>query len=183
MNKKNSGKINDRNKSKTFQSQNLLSSDKPKNSKKMPPQLQSVHSQNIFNTNKKYKTNNLTATSNSFSPRKHSEQKIKSVKTSEMKPKKRVFSQSPKKTENNNNNNITIDKEYINVNLSSESYGFNLYKHLKENLRNKDKLCNDILTKETLYCIDCKMSTCKKCLLFHVHKGHNLIPKYIYLLK
>ena len=180
MNKKNSGKINDRNKSKTFQSQNLLSSDKPKNSKKMPPQLQSVHSQNIFNTNKKYKTNNLTATSNSFSPRKHSEQKIKSVKTSEMKPKKRVFSQSPKKTENNNNN-ITIDKEYINVNLSSESYGFNLYKHLKENLRNKDKLCKDKLTKESFYCLDCKLSTCKKCLNFNIHKGHNLIPKYLYI--
>ena len=181
MNKKNSGKINDRNKSKTFQSENLLSSDKPKNSKKMPPQLQSVHSQNIFNTNKKYKTNNLTATSNSFSPRKHSEQKIKSVKTSEMKPKKRVFSQSPKKTENNNNNNITIDKEYINVNLSSESYGFNLYKHLKENLRNKDKLCKDKLTKESFYCLDCKLSTCKKCLNFNIHKGHNLIPKYLYI--
>ena len=180
MNKKNSGKINDRNKSKTFQSENLLSSDKPKNSKKMPPQLQSVHSQNIFNTNKKYKTNNLTATSNSFSPRKHSEQKIKSVKTSEMKPKKRVFSQSPKKTENNNNN-ITIDKEYINVNLSSESYGFNLYKHLKENLRNKDKLCKDKLTKESFYCLDCKLSTCKKCLNFNIHKGHNLIPKYLYI--
>ena len=181
MNKKNSGKINDRNKSRTFQSENLLSSDKPKNSKKMPPQLQSVHSQNIFNTNKKYKTNNLTATSNSFSPRKHSEQKIKSVKTSEMKPKKRVFSQSPKKTENNNNNNITIDKEYINVNLSSESYGFNLYKHLKENLRNKDKLCKDKLTKESFYCLDCKLSTCKKCLNFNIHKGHNLIPKYLYI--
>ena len=181
MNKKNSGKINDRNKSKTFQSQNLLSSEKPKNSKKMPPQLQSVHSQNIFNTNKKYKTNNLTATSNSFSPRKHSEQKIKSMKTSEMKPKKRVFSQSPEKTENNNNNNITIDKEYINVNLSSESYGFNLYKHLKENLRNKDKLCKDKLTKESFYCLDCKLSTCKKCLNFNIHKGHNLIPKYLYI--
>ena len=76
-------------------------------------------------------------------------------------------------------------KEVIEVNpfiqkYDPNLYGFNLYKHIKENLRNKDKLCKDILTKETLYCIDCKMSTCKKCLLFHVHKGHNLIPKYIY---
>ena len=183
MNKKNSGKVNDKNKSKTSQTENILSSDKPKNSKKMPPQLQSVHSQNIFSTNKKYKTNNLTATSPSFSPRKHSEQKIKSVKNSEMKPKKRVFSQSPKKTENNNNNNNNTneDKQYINVNLSSESYGFNLYKHLKENLRNKDKLCKDKLTKESFYCLDCKLSTCKKCLNFNIHKGHNLIPKYLYI--
>ena len=65
-------------------------------------------------------------------------------------------------------------------NYDPNLYGFNLYKHIKENFRNKDKLCKDALTKESLYCIDCKTSTCNKCLLNHVHKGHNLIPKYIY---
>ena len=187
MNKKNSSKINVKNKSKPNQTENILSPDKQKNPKKIQPQLQSIHSQNILTTNKKYPSNNLTATSNSLSPRKHSEQKIKSEKNSEIKNKKRVFSLSPKKIENNNNNdnnnkiNINLDKQYINVNLNPESYGFNLYKHLKENLRNKDKLCKDKLTKESFYCLDCKLSTCKKCLSFNIHKGHNLIPKYLYI--
>ena len=184
MNKKNSSKINVKNKSKPNQTENILSPDKQKNSKKTQPQLQSIHSQNILTTNKKYPSNNLTATSNSLSPRKHSEQKIKTAITSEIKNKKRVFSLSPKKIENNDNNNdinINLDKQYINVNLNNESYGFNLYKHLKENLRNKDKLCKDKLTKESFYCLDCKLSTCKKCLSFNIHKGHNLIPKYLYI--
>ena len=184
MNKKNSSKINVKNKSKPNQTENIISPDKQKNSKKTQPQLQSIHSQNILTTNKKYPSNNLTATSNSLSPRKHSEQKIKSEKNSEIKNKKRVFSLSPKKIENNNDNNnlnINLDKQYINVNLNPESYGFNLYKHLKENLRNKDKLCKDKLTKESFYCLDCKLSTCKKCLSFNIHKGHNLIPKYLYI--
>ena len=187
MNKKNSSKINVKNKSKPNQTENILSPDKQKNTKKIQPQLQSIHSQNILTTNKKYPSNNLTATSNSLSPRKHSEQKIKSEKNSEIKNKKRVFSLSPKKIENNNNNdnnndiNINLDKQYINVNLNPESYGFNLYKHLKENLRNKDKLCKDKLTKDSFYCLDCKLSTCKKCLSFNIHKGHNLIPKYLYI--
>ena len=185
MNKKNSSKINVKNKSKPNQTENILSPDKQKNTKKIQPQLQSIHSQNILTTNKKYPSNNLTATSNSLSPRKHSEQKIKSEKNSEIKNKKRVFSLSPKKIENNNDNNnkinINLDKQYINVNLNPESYGFNLYKHLKENLRNKDKLCKDKLTKESFYCLDCKLSTCKKCLSFNIHKGHNLIPKYLYI--
>ena len=187
MNKKNSSKINVKNKSKPNQTENILSPDKQKNPKKIQPQLQSIHSQNILTTNKKYPSNNLTATSNSLSPRKHSEQKIKTEKNSEIKNKKRVFSLSPKKIENNNNNdnnnkiNINLDKQYINVNLNPESYGFNLYKHLKENLRNKDKLCKDKLTKDSFYCLDCKLSTCKKCLSFNIHKGHNLIPKYLYI--
>ena len=184
MNKKNSSKINVKNKSKPNQTENIISPDKQKNSKKTQPQLQSIHSQNILTTNKKYPSNNLTATSNSLSPRKHSEQKIKTEKNSEIKNKKRVFSLSPKKIENNNDNNninINLDKQYINVNLNPESYGFNLYKHLKENLRNKDKLCKDKLTKDSFYCLDCKLSTCKKCLSFNIHKGHNLIPKYLYI--
>ena len=184
MNKKNSSKINVKNKSKPNQTENILLPDKQKNTKKIQPQLQSIHSQNILTTNKKYPSNNLTATSNSLSPRKHSEQKIKTEKNSEIKNKKRVFSLSPKKIENNDNNNdinINLDKQYINVNLNPESYGFNLYKHLKENLRNKDKLCKDKLTKESFYCLDCKLSTCKKCLSFNIHKGHNLIPKYLYI--
>ena len=59
-------------------------------------------------------------------------------------------------------------------------YEFNLHKHLKENLKFKDKECKDGLTKESLYCLDCKLSTCKKCPNFSAHNDHNLILKYPY---
>ena len=83
---------------------------------------------------------------------------------------------SKKNTEEdiNTQNNI-LDKKY-----EPNLYGFNLYKHIKENLRNKDKLCKDKLSKESFYCIDCKLSTCSKCQSFPIHKGHTLIPKYLY---
>ena len=87
--------------------------------------------------------------------------------------KKNNETKKEEKKEGDNNENI---KENYDPNL----YGFNLYKHVKENLRNKDKLCKDKLTKNSYYCIDCKISTCKKCLTFNIHKGHTLIPKYLY---
>ena len=59
-------------------------------------------------------------------------------------------------------------------------YGFNLHKHLKENLKFRDKQCKDGLTKESLYCLDCKVSTCKKCPKFSSHNGHTLLLKYPY---
>ena len=65
-------------------------------------------------------------------------------------------------------------------NYDPNLYGFNLYKNIKENLKNKEKLCKDNLTKESFYCLDCKLSTCKRCPNFNVHRGHNLIPKYTY---
>jgi len=65
-------------------------------------------------------------------------------------------------------------------NYDPNLYGFNLYKNVKENLKNKDNLCKDELTKESFYCLDCKLSTCKKCSNFDSHKAHTLIPKYLY---
>ena len=59
-------------------------------------------------------------------------------------------------------------------------YDFNLHKHLKENLKFRDKQCKDVLTKETLYCLECKISTCPQCPLFKIHNGHPLIKKYPY---
>ena len=59
-------------------------------------------------------------------------------------------------------------------------YDFNLHKHLKENIKFRDKQCKDGLNKETLYCLECKLSTCPKCPLFKIHNGHPLIIKYPY---
>ena len=157
------------------------------------PQLQ-----NIFSPNKSSKSK--TNTTQSLLERKRSVQNYnidknnsgtKNILKEKSKKEKRIFSLSPKNKlnekeneiiKNNNNNEINknLNNEYINVNINSESYGFDLYKHLKENLRNKDKLCKDKLTKDSFYCLDCKLSTCKKCLNYNIHKGHNLVPKYLY---
>ena len=59
-------------------------------------------------------------------------------------------------------------------------YDFNLYKHLKENIKNKEKLCSDGISNESYYCLECKMSTCPKCPLFNVHNGHDLVNKIPY---
>ena len=86
-----------------------------------------------------------------------------------------------KKTKNEKKDEDSIKiNPLLTQNYDPNLYGFNLYKHIKENLRNKDKLCKDKLTDESYYCIDCKISTCKKCLLFHEHNGHTLVPKYLY---
>ena len=188
MKKKFSGKITSKIKQNIFPREKTQ--DKFKDINIINPQLQNIFSQNVSPKNKKIP--NLTASSQSFMSKKRSEQKFKSDKNIlDIKPipkeNKRVFSQvskdNPKeKTSKNNTKEINKDlnKDYINVNLTQEKYGFDLYKHLKENLRNKEKLCKDKLTKESYYCLDCKISTCKKCLNFNIHKGHNLIPKYLY---
>ena len=62
----------------------------------------------------------------------------------------------------------------------TSKYDFNLHKHLKENIKFKDKQCKDGLSKETSYCLECKLSTCPNCALFKIHNGHPLIQKYPY---
>ena len=62
----------------------------------------------------------------------------------------------------------------------TSKYDFNLHKHLKENIKFRDKQCKDGLNKETLYCLECKLSTCPKCPLFKIHNGHSLVKKYPY---
>ena len=105
-----------------------------------------------------------------------SQEASNNLKVANQIPKKTNKNKKPKKEEET----IKIEDPLLFQNYDPNLYGFNLYKHIKENLRNKDKLCKDKLTKDTLYCIDCKLSTCKKCLLFHNHDGHTLIPKYLY---
>ena len=62
----------------------------------------------------------------------------------------------------------------------ANKYEFNLYKHLKENLKNRDKLCTDGITSDSSYCLECKVSVCPKCPLFKVHNGHELVQKLPY---
>ena len=97
-----------------------------------------------------------------------------------------------KQFETEPNKNIeNIKQEKISENIEKEpevpiwhsensKYEFNLYKNLKENIKNKEKLCVDGISNESYYCLECKMSTCPKCPLFNVHKGHDLINKIPY---
>ena len=59
-------------------------------------------------------------------------------------------------------------------------YDFDLHKHLKENIKFKDKQCKDGLSTETLYCLQCQLSTCSKCPNFNIHKDHPLVKKSPY---
>ena len=62
----------------------------------------------------------------------------------------------------------------------SKKYNFDLYKHLKENIKFKEKLCKDGLSKDSYYCINCKLSTCPKCPNFKNHQNHEIIQKFPY---
>ena len=70
-------------------------------------------------------------------------------------------------------------KEKKDSKINSQST-FDLYKHLKENIKNKDILCKDPLTEDSFYCINCKVSTCSLCPNFNEHKDHTLINRYNY---
>ena len=140
-------------------------------------------------SNQKQKKNQNSIDYSSISSQKNND-KIKSGIVSPKGDTRKIYSISQEKNRNNIRTNSTIKntkKEeptkinpLLTQNYDPNLYGFNLYKHIKENLRNKDRLCKDKLTNESLYCIECKLSTCKKCLLHHIHKGHELVPKHLY---
>ena len=178
MKTNNSEYINSGKKSQKFKKEKTT--DKAKDSKENNLKLFNKNSltQNILNINKK--GINLTDSSGKFLSRKLSEQKFTIKKNfgneHKEKERKRIFSQSikskefDKKDSKSKEKNMNPFKDNINVNINPEFCIFDLYKHIKENLRNKDKLCKDKLTKESYYCLDCKLSTCKKCLNFNAIK-------------
>ena len=87
---------------------------------------------------------------------------------------------------NNGNNSFISRVNSKNINSifsginNSKKYDFDLYKHLKENIKFKEKLCKDGLSQNSYYCINCKISTCPKCSNFENHKNHEIIKKYPY---
>ena len=89
------------------------------------------------------------------------------------KPVKLTFSEDKNENEKNKEiENKEIEKLLENAETLPK-YEFNLYKHLKENLKLRDKQCKDGLTKDSQYCFDCKISTCPKCPLYKKHKRPN----------
>ena len=62
----------------------------------------------------------------------------------------------------------------------ANKYDFKLYKHLKENMKNRENLCHDGISNDSLYCLDCKVSVCPKCESYNQHNGHQLVNKLPY---
>ena len=81
--------------------------------------------------------------------------------------------------ENNEENNEEDQMPEIPLEEANK-YEFNIYKHLKENIKNREQSCKDGISNESLYCLDCKMSVCPKCPTFNVHNGHDLVNKFPY---
>ena len=90
----------------------------------------------------------------------------------------------------NNNNNIKTNKEEKEKEKEekkekleiegADKYDFNLYKHLKENFQNMEKECKDGISKDSSYCLECKLSCCPKCENYNIHSGHDLVKKLPY---
>ena len=77
------------------------------------------------------------------------------------------------------NSYFKLDSMFNEIN-NTKKYDFDIYKHLKENIKFKEKLCQDGLSKLSYYCLNCKISTCPKCQNFKNHQNHELIQKYPY---
>ena len=113
-------------------------------------------------------------------------------------PKKKIRVNSINKDENKKNEQKSLREEIIknNLNISdkkiqeeqkeeikiegADKYEFNLYKHLKENFQNMEKTCKDGISKDSLYCLECKISSCPKCTSYKIHSGHEIVKKLPY---
>ena len=113
-------------------------------------------------------------------------------------PKKKIRVNSINKDENKKNEQKSLHEEIIknNLNISdkekqeeqkeeikiegADKYEFNLYKHLKENFQNMEKTCKDGISKDSLYCLECKISSCPKCTSYKIHSGHEIVKKLPY---
>ena len=113
-------------------------------------------------------------------------------------PKKKIGVNLINKDENKKNEQKSLHEEIIknNLNISdkekqeeqkeeikiegADKYEFNLYKHLKENFQNMEKSCKDGISKDSLYCLECKISSCPKCTSYKIHSGHEIVKKLPY---
>ena len=70
-------------------------------------------------------------------------------------------------------------KQNASFDAKSSSSPFDLYRHIKINIKNVPITCTDPISEDSCYCVDCFVSTCPKCTLTS-HKDHTLINKYKY---
>ena len=80
---------------------------------------------------------------------------------------------SENNSSNENSNTATL--------ITTKELGcIDIYPHLKENILDNNKNCQESLSNnEIYYCIDCKQSSCERCSI-EKHKNHNIILKSNY---
>ena len=133
----------------------------------------------------KIQKNNIPISIEHSNDKKNMQQKKITIKSNKKSEHKKVQSSLDVRNDNINlNNNLIIEeenkkKEEIQIE-GEDKYDFNLYKNLKQNFQNIEKSCKDGISKESLYCLECKLTCCPKCPLFHIHKGHELVQKFPY---
>ena len=76
--------------------------------------------------------------------------------------------------------NPSVEQHPALTNEPSSKQTFDLYKHIKVNIKDIDSLCKDAITPESIYCFDCKHSSCPRCKDFDSHKGHYTVQKFPY---
>lgn len=62
--------------------------------------------------------------------------------------------------------------------INNNNYDFNLYENLQSNIKNGKQLCKDEISKNSIYCLDCMLSSCPNCPSFSIHQNHNYIYTY-----
>ena len=141
--------------------------------------------------NQNQKSNNPAPVDDSNDKNKNPKKKI-TIKLNHKNEQKR---QDKKLLELNNNKDNNIIKQDIekeeeekeeekkdeDINIEgADKYEFNVYKDLKANFQNMEKSCKDGISKESSYCLECKLSCCPKCPLYKIHDTHELVKKLHY---
>ena len=157
---------------KNLQKKNLLSEKKKKVESKYGDKLQKNINVNPRSTNKKKSSPTKKA------PKKGNDNKIEEeMPLPEPKPLEAI----QKIPENRINEENKEEEKMPEIPIEeAKKYDFNLYKHLKENIKNRENLCTDGISNDSLYCLDCKVSVCPKCPSFNNHNEHQLVNKYPY---
>ena len=141
--------------------------------------------------NQNQKSNNPAPVDDSNDKNKNPKKKI-TIKLNHKNEQKR---QEKKLLEHNNNKDNYIikqdsekekeekeeEKKDEDINIEgADKYEFNVYKDLKANFQNMEKSCKDGISKESSYCLECKLSCCPKCPLYKIHDTHELVKKLPY---
>ena len=71
---------------------------------------------------------------------------------------------------NTDQNEYNNDKNNNNI--------FNLIDNLNENKNKENELCKDDISKNSIYCLDCMVSSCPYCPIYNLHLDHNYIYTY-----
>ena len=152
-----------------------------KNSQKLSSDKKLITSSN-FNKDKVNKNNVISSFTGKKIKRNDSYNALSHSKKSSQKhivssgKRKKVKSLSREKDNGNSSNR----KEEEISGFVENKYDFDLYKHLKDNIKNKADLCGHIINENSFYCYDCGLSTCPECSNYLGHKNHKLLNRYHY---